>query len=146
MIRTPAGPSGRGLWRARCDRGSRYRARTRGTEVIQTLGQHPHQFALALHVVEEEQEHQLEDHFRISGDVAVVAITMRHFLPHETEVDPRADRAQGMISTNTPIQIHLITEHLFLPVVESHHIAEDRRGSLRGVQSSRRFGQHAHKA
>ena len=86
-------------------------------EVIQTLRQHPHQLALALHVVEEEQEHELEDYFRISGDVAVVAVAMRHFLAHEAEVDLRPDRAQGMISANPPVQIHLITEHVFLPIV-----------------------------
>jgi len=34
-----------------------------------------------------------------------------------------------MIGTNASIQINLITEALLLPIVLSHHIADDKRGT-----------------
>jgi hypothetical protein len=68
---------------------------------------------------------------------------MRHRLARECEVDRLSYSSQGMVGTHPAIQINLVTEQLFLPFVQSHHIVGARRTSVTKVSLHRAFGQQA---
>lgn len=58
-------------------------------QVIQSFRDNAHQLALALHVVEEEQEQQLQDDDRIDQLVAVIAVERCNLVADPGEIDRR---------------------------------------------------------
>ncbi len=74
-------------------------------KIIEPLRDHLHQFALARHLIEEEQEHHLQDHLRIDRDLPVLPGTGRHGFAHETKVERRRHPPQRMIAPHSLLQI-----------------------------------------
>jgi hypothetical protein len=104
---------------------------------IEPLGQSPHEFALAAHVLMKEQKHQLQQNRRSDRGVAVAAVRVRHHRTRERKVDHRTDPAQGMIRSRPALKIDLITKQSLLPLVWSHHDARFRRHSALRVLTGR---------
>ena len=63
-------------------------------------GDHPHQLALALYIVQKEQEHHLHEHHRINGDLPVAPVLGGDFLPDKVEIQTRIEPAQNMVFGN----------------------------------------------
>jgi hypothetical protein len=94
---------------------------TQEPEIIQAFGQALHEFALAGHVIEKEQEHELDQDDGIDAFVAVAAIAAGDLRAHEGEVDDLSDAAQRMITADPVLQINPIAEERLLRLVNAHH-------------------------
>ena len=108
---------------------------TQKPEVIEPFGQHPHQFPLALDVVEEEQEHQLEQDCGVDRLVTIVAVAGSDFGADEGKIHQFFDLAQRVIGADTLIQVDVVTEQFFLWLVDSHH---DGNSSLHDAENFRK--------
>jgi hypothetical protein len=91
--------------------------------VIQPHRRHPHQFPLAGHVVEKEQQHQLHHDDRVHRFVAVAPVEPRHFLAHKIKPQHPVDRTQRRIPRDQPPHLHRLRPHFLLLLVSSHHRA-----------------------
>ena len=78
---------------------------TQEPEPVQALGECVHQLTLGADVVEDEKEHQLEDHRRRNGDVAVAAILVLDLVVDEVEVDNLTNPAQRMVAPDPLFKI-----------------------------------------
>src|ERR1700690_1048648 len=103
-------------------------------EIIQSLRHDSHEFPLALDVVEEKEEQELQDHLWVHGLVPVVAIVVRDVSPHPRKVDPFPDRTKRVVPPHTPVQVDLVAEQILLRCLDSHHNVAIMMAYLSGIQ------------
>src|SRR4051812_9985095 len=90
-------------------------------EVIQPLRNDLHQFPLAGDVIEEEQKHHFQDYHRIDRYISVLSVSVPNFQPSEREVDGGGNFPKWVVGADTAIQGDVVTEQLFLLILQSHH-------------------------
>jgi hypothetical protein len=74
---------------------------TQKPHVIEPFWDDAHQFALAAHVVQKQQQHHFDDHGWIFGNVALGSIEVRHFFLDEIELEQLIEFAQRMIAAHS---------------------------------------------
>ncbi len=89
---------------------------------VQPLRQGVHQLALGSDIIENQQEHQLQNHRRRHRHVAPVTVSPLHFFIDELEVDQGGDAAQGVIRPDPFVQGEVGVEEFPLEgVLITHH-------------------------
>ena len=74
------------------------------------------QFAFGANVIEHEEEHQLEDHGRGNGGVAILSVGIFDFVVDELEIHGLFDTAKDMIFRDSLFETEAMIEQLRLPL------------------------------
>ena len=98
-------------------------------EPVKPLGQGGHEFPLGADIVEDQQEHQLENDRRGYGNMAVYPISGCNLLINKIKIHQLLDLAQGVIRAHPLLQTQPLIKHFKLSAfgLSPHHRKDPHR-------------------